>query len=71
MIQFEYDDASVLFFKVFNEKAAAWSATLKEVTRTTLRARALPVHSFPLLPFFFFLALAPPYANGADPTVFC
>ena len=36
-----------------------------------LTARALPLHSFLLLPFFFFLDLAPPYANGVDPPVFC
>ena len=34
------------------------------------RARAPAVHLFLLLSFFFFLALAPLYANGADPPVF-
>ena len=33
-------------------------------------ARALPVHLFLLLSFFFFIALAPPYANGTNPLVF-
>ena len=33
-------------------------------------ARALLVHPFLLLSFFFFLALAPPYANGTNPPVF-
>ena len=50
MIQFEYDDASVLFFKVFNEKAAALSATLKEVARMAQRrAQGLP-QPFPAAP---------------------
>ena len=34
-------------------------------------AQALPVHRSLLLSFFFFLALAPPYTNGTDPSVFC
>ena len=34
-------------------------------------AQALLVHPFLLLSYFFFLALAPPYANGTNLTVFC
>ena len=33
-------------------------------------ARALPIHLFPLL-FVFLFVLAPPFANGTDPSVFC
>ena len=50
MIHFEYDGASVLFFKVFDEEGCRLSAALKEVTRITLRRAWVPPLVLPAAP---------------------
>ena len=49
------------------DRGGRWLASLGYMYGT---ARALLVHIFPLLSVFLFV-LAPPYANGTDPSVFC